>query len=105
MIEIMGQVRCHLILFLLATGLFWADETKGQNRLVFPTPDRPVAPIVSSDRLPESLMFLISAPRRAARLIISARGMTLSIAIVSVMVLLPKPAIPLPDNAPPVADR
>ena len=48
MIEIMTQVRCHLILFLLATGLFWADETRGQNRLVFPTPDRPVAPIVSS---------------------------------------------------------
>jgi SAM-dependent methyltransferase len=48
MIEIMLQVRCYLILFLLATGLFWADETRGQNRLVFPTPDRPVAPIVSS---------------------------------------------------------
>jgi ubiquinone/menaquinone biosynthesis C-methylase UbiE len=37
-----------LILFLLVTGLFRADDTRGQNRLVFPTPDRPVAPIVSS---------------------------------------------------------
>lgn len=39
--------RC-LILFLLTTTLAWGGETTGQNRLVFPTPDRPVAPVVSS---------------------------------------------------------
>lgn len=42
------QVYRYLILFLLATGCFRADKTVDQNRLVFPPPDRPVAPIVSS---------------------------------------------------------
>lgn len=45
-LKLVSQVT--LILFLLVTGLFWADDTRGQNRLVFPTPDRPVAPIVAS---------------------------------------------------------
>lgn len=44
----MVRVYRYLILFSLATGLLWADGTVDQNRLVFPTPDRPVAPIVSS---------------------------------------------------------
>jgi len=48
MIEIMVRVHGYLILFLLATCLLWAGETVDQNRLVFPTPDRPVAKIVSS---------------------------------------------------------
>ena len=42
----MPLVYRYLILCLLATGLLWA-EAVDQNRLVFPTPDRPVAPIVS----------------------------------------------------------
>ena len=46
--EIMLQVYRYLVLFLLATGLLSADGTVDQNRLVFPPPDRPVAPIVSS---------------------------------------------------------
>jgi len=45
--EMMLRVYRHFVLFLLATGL-WAGATAAQNRLVFPTPDRPVAPIVSS---------------------------------------------------------
>ena len=44
-------------------------------------------------------MFLISAPSRAARLTISARGMTLSIVIVSVMAVLPEPAIPMRQSS------
>ena len=48
MIENMVRVYRYLILFLLVTSLVWGGETVGQNRLVFPTPDRPVAPIVSS---------------------------------------------------------
>ena len=43
----MPLVYRYLILCLLATGLLWAGEAVDQNRLVFPTPDRPVAPIVS----------------------------------------------------------
>jgi SAM-dependent methyltransferase len=38
---------CYLVLFLLATGAFWSSETVVQNGLVFPTPNRPVAPVVS----------------------------------------------------------
>jgi ubiquinone/menaquinone biosynthesis C-methylase UbiE len=43
----MAPVCRYLVLFLLATGLLWAGEAVDQNRLVFPRPDRPVAPIVS----------------------------------------------------------
>lgn len=43
----MLQVYRYLILISLAIGLLWADEAVDQNRLVFPTPDRSVAPIVS----------------------------------------------------------
>src|SRR5688572_26901685 len=43
----MMLVYRYLILFLLATGLLWSGEAVDQNRLVFPRPDRPVAPIVS----------------------------------------------------------
>lgn len=45
--EIMARVCRYLVLLALATGLLWAGGTVDQNRLVFPTPDRPVAPIVS----------------------------------------------------------
>ncbi len=44
----MLQVCRYLVLFLLATDHLSAGETVDQSRLVFPTPDRPVAPIVSS---------------------------------------------------------
>ena len=47
MIGIMARVCRYLILFLLATGSLRAAGTGEQNRLVFPRPDRPVAPIVS----------------------------------------------------------
>jgi ubiquinone/menaquinone biosynthesis C-methylase UbiE len=47
MIEIMLQVRSHLVLFLLATGFSWVGGTVEQDRLVFPRPDRPVAAIVA----------------------------------------------------------
>ena len=43
----MVQVYRRLILFLLAAGPFWSGET-AQKELAFPTPDRPVAPIVSA---------------------------------------------------------
>jgi len=39
--------RC-LLLFLLATGCLWGDNRAGRENLIFPLPDRPVAPIVSS---------------------------------------------------------
>src|SRR6185295_17500755 len=45
-------------------------------------------PIVSSERSPDNLTFRTSAPIRAARLMMSARGMTLSIEVVFVMVFL-----------------
>jgi SAM-dependent methyltransferase len=44
----MLRIYRYLVLFLLATGFLWADGTVDQNRLVFPPPDRPVAPIISS---------------------------------------------------------
>ncbi|MFG3591560.1 hypothetical protein ACFXS9_03900 [Bradyrhizobium sp. RDI18] len=43
------------------------------------------AAIVWSGKSLETLVFLISAPMRAARLTISVRGMTLSIKVVSLM--------------------
>jgi hypothetical protein len=42
---------------------------------------------------------------RAARLAMSARGMTLSMVVVSFMVMVPKAAIPFQGKAPPFTDR
>ncbi|MET4261506.1 hypothetical protein ABIC09_006474 [Bradyrhizobium sp. S3.12.5] len=54
-------------------------------------------------RSPDSLMFLISAPNRAARLTMSAGGMTLSMVVVSLMIVS-RHCDPL-DKAPPCAGR
>lgn len=44
----MLQVYRYLFLFLLAAGCLSAGKSAGENRVRFPPPDRPVAPIVSS---------------------------------------------------------
>lgn len=54
--------------------------------------------IVCSGKSPDSLTFRISAPMRTARLMTSARGMTLSDKIIAVMVpscVAPRPHYPL----------
>jgi hypothetical protein len=61
-----------------------------------------------ADRLlrqsPESLTFLISAPMRAARLIKSARGMTLSIVVVLVMIVPRSRSLPDKLRRSPIAE-
>lgn len=43
----MTRVYTRLVLALLAASFFWPCKTVAQNGPVFPTPERPVAPIVS----------------------------------------------------------
>jgi hypothetical protein len=70
MIEFMARVYRYLIPFLFATGLFWTDGLADQNRLVFPRPDRFVAPIISaaySDEMARHLYGPIRIDRKEER--------------------------------------
>src|SRR5882757_6963408 len=58
-----------------------------------------MARMVSSGRPPDRLIFLISAPSRAARLTMSARGMTLSMDVVLLMIVFSPPRSPGQSSA------
>lgn len=44
----MARLHRRFLIFLLAAGFIWSCKTAAQIGPVFPTPDRPVAPIISS---------------------------------------------------------